>query len=175
MSDNNKIDSTTLSILLSSLLGVQNAIRAYDTKAQVVSIGFIFSLGLITTIGELAPEVPIYSLAFVILSWILGVVPVVLFGYVLYPSRSMAPKLGSKIDNLQRSYYLLVERYSNLDDYIEAFDQSDWKGELTYEIQKNSLLRDMKRKRFVGALVVAGISFALMFLLQLLRTIEIIP
>jgi len=99
---------------------------------------------------------------------------VIMFGYVLYPSRSMAPKLGSKTDSLQRSYYLSDQRYHNLDEYIEAFDKSDWKVELIYEIQKNSLLRDMKRKRFVWALSIAGISFSLMFIMQLLRSIEVI-
>jgi hypothetical protein len=174
MSETHDIDPTTLSILLSSLHDVQNAIRSYDTKAQVVSIGFIFSLGLITTIGALAPEIPRFTVALVLFSWVLGVVPVMLFGYVLYPSRSMAPKLGTKIDNLQRSYYLLNERYPILDDFIAAFDQSDWKIELAYEIQKSSLLRDMKRRRFVWALRIAGLSYALMFLVQLLRSVDMI-
>ena len=174
MSEYRNIDPTTLSILLSSLHDVQNAIRAYDTKAQIVSLSFIFSLGLITTVGALVPGNPKYSLALVIVSWLLGVAPVIMFGYVLYPSRSMAPKLGSKTDNLQRSYYLSDQRYHNLDEYIEAFDKSDWKVELIYEIQKNSLLRDMKRKRFVWALSIAGISFSLMFIMQLLRSIEVI-
>jgi|TARA_B110000967_G_C18788369_1_gene511995 hypothetical protein len=174
LSEYRNIDPTTLSILLSSLHDVQNAIRAYDTKAQIVSLSFIFSLGLITTVGALVPGNPKYSLALVIVSWLLGVAPVIMFGYVLYPSRSMAPKLGSKTDSLQRSYYLSDQRYHNLDEYIEAFDKSDWKVELIYEIQKNSLLRDMKRKRFVWALSIAGISFSLMFIMQLLRSIEVI-
>ncbi|NQU70321.1 MAG: hypothetical protein HQ514_07210 [Rhodospirillales bacterium] len=174
MSETHDIHPTTLSILLSSLHDVHNAIRSYDTKAQVVSIGFIFSLGLITTVGALAPEVPRFTVALVVFSWVLGVVPVMLFGYVLYPSRSMAPKLGTKIDNLQRSYYLLNERYPILDDFIAAFDQSDWKIELAYEIQKSSLLRDMKRRRFVWALRIAGLSYALMFLVQLLRSVDMI-
>jgi len=53
-------------------------------------------------------------------------------------------------------------------------DRSDWKVELAYEIQKNSLLRDMKRRRFVWALRVAGVSYALMFLVQLLRSENLI-
>ena len=111
MSETRDMPPATLSILLSSLHDVQNAIRAYDTKAQVVSIGFIFSLGLITTVGALDPEIPRFTWALVIFSWVLGVVPVMMFGYVLYPSRSMAPKLGTNVENLQRSYYLLNESY----------------------------------------------------------------
>jgi len=174
MSKNPEMNSTELSILLASLQDVRNTIRGYDTKAQVVSIGFIFSLGLITTVGSLAPEVPRFTLSLVVFSWVLGIVPIMMFGYVLYPSRSMAPKLGTHIDNLQRSYYLLEERYPILDDFIAALDRSDWKVELAYEIQKNSLLRDMKRRRFVWALRVAGISYALMFLVQLLRSENLI-
>jgi hypothetical protein len=174
MSETRDMPPATLSILLSSLHDVQNAIRAYDTKAQVVSIGFIFSLGLITTVGALAPEIPRFTWALVIFSWVLGVVPVMMFGYLLYPSRSMAPKLGTNVENLQRSYYLLNESYPVLDDFIAAFDQSDWKIELAYEIQKSSLLRDMKRRRFVWALRIAGLAYALMFLVQLLRSVELI-
>ncbi len=175
MSDKKSIDPATLSILLSSLHNVHDSIRAYDTKAQIVSLGFIFSLGFITTIGAMAPGSPQFSMALVVFSWLPGVVPVMMFGYVLYPSRSMAPKLGTKNDSLQRSYYFVDERYATLDEYVEAVDRSDWKIELVYEIQKSSLLRDMKRKRFVRALSVAGVSFAFIFLTQLLRSAEILP
>ena len=75
MSKNPEMNSTELSILLASLQDVRNTIRGYDTKAQVVSIGFIFSLGLITTVGSLAPEVPRFTLSLVVFSWVLGIVP----------------------------------------------------------------------------------------------------
>jgi hypothetical protein len=159
-----------LTILQHSLSDVQNSIRAYDVKAQIVSIGFIFSLGLIITIGESAPQYQNYSVVYVLISWVLGVLPIAMFGYVLYPSRSIAPKLGTSVKTLQRSYYLIDNRFATLDDYLNAFDQSDWKVELAYEIQKNSLLRDLKRKRFVWGLTLAGISFSLMFMLQLFRS-----
>ena len=92
-----------------------------------------------------------------------------MFGSVLYPSRSMAPKLGTRVQNLQRSFYLLEERYPTLDDFIAALDRSDWKIEIAYEIQKLSLLRDIKRRRFVWALRITGTSYALMLFVQLLR------
>ena len=171
MTDKKDLDGATLSVLLASLKDAQDAIRAYDTKAQIVSIGFIFSLGMVATVGALAPDKPPFTLVTVILSWLLGVLPVMLFGYVLYPSRSMAPKLGTKIENLRRTYYVTEKCFPTLDEYLDEFDQSDWKVELAYEIQKNSLLRDKKRNRFVTALVVAGISFSLMFLAQLLRSV----
>ncbi|GEM_PF-6649355 len=44
------------------------------------------------------------------------------------------------------------------------------KIEIAYEIQKLSLLRDMQRKRFVWALRITGTSYALMLLVQLLRS-----
>ena len=65
MADVNKLDQNTLNVMLSALQEVQNAVRAYDTKALVVSIAFIFSLGLITTVGTLAPSQPEYSLSLV--------------------------------------------------------------------------------------------------------------
>jgi len=169
MTDGKTYQRETLTVLLASLQEVHNTIRSYDTKAQVVSIGFIFSLGLITTISSLAPELPRFNFILVCFSWLLGILPIVMFGLVLYPSRSMAPKLGTRVQNLQRSFYLLEERYPTLDDFIAALDKSDWKIEIAYEIQKLSLLRDMKRKRFVWALRITGTSYALMLLVQLLR------
>ena len=85
----------------------------------------------------------------------------------------MAPKLGNNVSNLQKSFYVLEERYPMLEDYLESLNKSDWKIELAYEIQKNSLLRDVKRRRFILALYVAGASYAVMFLIQLMRTIYI--
>lgn len=84
----------------------------------------------------------------------------------------MAPKLGNNVSNLQKSFYVLEERYPMLEDYLGSLNNSDWKIELAYEIQKNSLLRDVKRRRFILALCVAGTSYALMFLIQLMRTIN---
>ena len=172
MSNTETIDGVQLSILQNSLSQVQNAVRAYDVKAQIVSIGFIFSLGTIAKIGEMAPEDPANTTLYVLIFWVLAVVPIAMFGYVLYPSRSAAPKLGVKGLNLQRSYYLLEEQYPDLDSYLDAFDKSDWKLELAYEIQKNSLLRDLKRRRFVWALALSGLSFSLLFLIQLLRSVS---
>jgi len=172
MSDIDENEAQNFALLQHSLTSVQNAVRAYDVKAQIVSIGFIFSLGFITTISEFALAHSGYSEVFVLIFWISGVVPIAMFGYVLYPSRSLAPKLGTKVKNLQRSYYILDDRYATLDDYLESFDQSDWKVELAYEIQKNSLLRDLKRKRFVLGLYLAGISFILMFTLQLFHSLR---
>lgn len=162
----NNIDSATLKILLSSLDSVHDSIRVYDSKAQIVGIGFILSLGFVTaSSGGQEP-----SRILDVFTWLLGVIPVVMFGWVLFPSRRMAPKLGTKCNKLQRSYYVLGDRYADLDEYTAAFDKSDWKTELLYEIQKNSLLRDMKRKRFVRALAAAGISFSLMLLVPFLRS-----
>jgi hypothetical protein len=87
-------------------------------------------------VGALAPGNPKYTLVLVIISLLLSMAPVIMFGYVLYPSRNMAPKLGNKIENLQRSYYLSDQQYSHLDDHIAAFDKSKSKLELGYEIQK---------------------------------------
>ncbi len=38
--------------VLAALKEVQDTVRAYDTKAQIVGVGFIFSIGIITGFGE---------------------------------------------------------------------------------------------------------------------------
>jgi hypothetical protein len=92
-----------LTSLLSSLNEVQQTIRAYGTKAQIMGVGFIFS---ITMVGKLLENLPVaqqYDLGYLIGGFLLLIGPVALFGTVLYPSRRSAPKTetdGSKVRRL---------------------------------------------------------------------------
>ena len=47
--------------VLAALKEVQDTVRAYDTKAQIVGVGFIFSIGIITGLGERLPAMADFS------------------------------------------------------------------------------------------------------------------
>lgn len=165
------IDKT---MLLAVLREAQENVRGYDVKAQIVGIGFIFSLGVIGTIGAFAepsvPEPPEYPLVAVIVSWFLAILPLGFFGAVLYPSRALSRELGEERKRVEGLLYVSPQQPMPVDTYLAALPAADWAREITFEIYKVSLLREMKRRRFVTALFLAGFSFATLFVLQSLRS-----
>jgi len=45
-------DKNTLAFLMASLKEVQDTVRAYDTKAQIVGVGYIFAIGIIIDLAD---------------------------------------------------------------------------------------------------------------------------
>ena len=161
-----------ISFLFSALKEAQDSIRAFDVKAQIVGIGYIFAIGIITAIGSLNPgDAPPFTSLVLLIAWLILMIPIVFFGAVLYPSRKMAPNLGEKTKHVKRLYYVPMEYYKNIDAYLKELDQCDIKTELSYELMKLSALCDLKRTRFLRALYAAGISFILLFASQLMRAL----
>ena len=80
----------SLTCLLASLKEAQDSVRSYDTKAQIVGIGYIFSLDLITGFGARLGAPLEFTVFYVVLTWFFVVVPIILFGLVLFPSRKFA-------------------------------------------------------------------------------------
>lgn len=81
-------DGHGLSLLRDSLAECQSTVRSYDAKAQIVGIGYIFAMGII---GEwealLNSGGDDINLLWVIIAWTIVMLPIILFGFVLYPSR----------------------------------------------------------------------------------------
>lgn len=156
--------------LLSSLKEVQDTVRAYDTKAQIVGVGYIFSVGIISEFstrffpGTLEPE-----LWLVVMAWLLALGPIVLFGAVLYPSRTISPKIGTKVSSLKHTYYYRPSSGQTMQEYLDNIHSCDWVDEIVYEIMKQSSLREIKRRRFLTALWATCITYLLLFTFQLTR------
>ena len=162
-----------ISFLMSALDEAQSSIRAFDTKAQIVGIGYIFAVGIITTIGSMNPDKAHFTSATVIFAWVLVMIPIALFGAVLYPSRKMAPKLGKKSSHVKRLYHVSNEYIINVDTYLSDIEHCDIRAELSYELMKVSALREFKRVRLLRALYVSCFSFILIFAAQLLRSLGV--
>jgi hypothetical protein len=161
--------------VLAALKEVQDTVRAYDTKAQIVGVGFIFSIGIITGFGERLPAVADFSALLVALFWIFAIGPVVLFGLVLYPSRAIAPHLETEANSIRHTYYFRPTESRGLNSFVQDLKASDWLKEIGYEIMKQSGLRELKRHRFLRALWAAGVTYIVAATIQILRSMEAFP
>ena len=154
--------------ILSSLMEGQNSVRAFDTKAQIVGIGYIFAVNIVTNIGAHNPNTPEFTSLLVILAWVLVMLPIIMFSAVLYPSRKTAPKIHEQSSKkIKKLYNLSTDYHEDIDKYLENLEDCDINAELSYELMKVIALRDLKRIRFLRALFAAALSFALLFLVQL--------
>jgi hypothetical protein len=161
----------SLSLLRDSLGEAQATVRAYDTKAQIVGIGYIFALGIVTRVGEALPKTSEINIVYVLVAWGVVILPILLFGFVLYPSRKKAPRLANELTmKLEHILYIDPQRLGDLKELKEAAGRCDPISEIAFELLKVSMLRELKRRRFLRALFAAGICFAVLFASQLTQS-----
>ena len=164
-----EVDQTQLTCLLASLGEVQQTIRSYDTKAQIMGVGFIFSVSMISRFLSNLDVDHDYGIGYLIVGFLLLIGPVALYGAVIFPSRRSAPKLIDTPLPIQGLFYVKSEDVSDLETFTANLKDADWTSELAYEIVRLSALRDLKRRRFLIAMYVSGGSFALIFLGEFLK------
>ena len=158
--------------VLVSLEEAQATVRAYDTKAQIVGIGYTFALNIVANVIGGLPGYGNEGVIYVTLFWTVVMAPLFLFGYVLYPSRRTAPKVDDDTEaGVQRVLYVQTARHRTVADLQSAVSKADWLAELAYEVLKVSKLREQKRLRFIVALYATVFSFALLAVKQLLSVI----
>ena len=162
--------SASVSCLLAALKEAQDSVRSYDTKAQIMSVGFIFTIGILTKLGASLPGPSEFNTIGVVLFWLLGIVPILLFGFVLYPSRHSVQSLQSQKAPIHHKFYISSERPRDLDTYLKDISSGDWSAEIAYELIKVSSLRDLKRVRFMRALKSSAFSFGVVAVMQILRS-----
>lgn len=165
-------DQYHLKGLMAALDEAHAAVRTYDTKAQVVGIGYIFSLGVIFNILKAFDAGQELGALQLLAAFVLSIGPVILFGAILYPSRKVLSNTPGARGVVKGTFYCLPGSHEDLDAYVEAIKSTDWLREIAFEIVKVSALRDVKRQRFIRALVASGISFSLLMgagLVNLLR------
>ena len=170
-----KIDKNSLTFMIASLKEAQDTIRAYDTKAQIVGVGYIFAMGIIFSLGRGIDNTPEMSAVTVTLAWLFIIFPIAMFGSVIYPSRKFAAGQGQQGSHANGTFYVEPEQKYDVDTYLEAVNSSDPKKEIAFEILRCVGLRESKRRRFLYALWSAAVSFFVMFLGQILRTKDLLP
>ncbi len=162
-------DQQTFDFLLASLNAVEDSVKNYDTKSQIVGIGYIFAINVVFTLGKAIPGQVDLNFIKVFLAWVIVILPVLLFGAVLYPTRRYAPKIDKSSSSANHVFYVRSEDVRDVTKHLSRVQDSDLKLEMAHEILKLSGLRDRKRVRFLRALFASGVSFFALFLGQLLR------
>ncbi len=168
-------DKDTLPFLMASLKEAQDTVRAYDTKAQIVGVGYIFAIGIIGNLGSRIANMPETGVVTITLAWLIIIFPIALFGAVLYPTRKVSPRLGARASDAHRTFYADLDYIADVDAHLAAVEAGDPKKEIAYEIVKTAGLREIKRRRFLRALWAAAMGFVVIFLSQLLRAENLLP
>ncbi len=169
MSDENAgLDRIKAQSLQAALKETQDTIRSYDTKAQIVGVGYIFAIDILQRFVRAAPGaeavIQIEQVRYLI-TWILVFVPIIMFARVLYPSR------GTMNLSARHTFYIPAAHHMTVAQFKEEVSECDWLEEMSAELIKVSRLRDVKRRRFLTALWTAGASYGLMFLYILGRSL----
>ena len=158
-------DQTHL-FLYAALKESQDNIRTYDTKAQIVGIGFIFTIGMVIKFNTWTNIAQEWQHMATVATWVLIIVPAVFFGSVLYPTRRVAPEVLKNKAHVNGLFYM--NHQETVTDYVAQINDMDIQQELSYELLKVSYLRDLKRRRFLQAMMMATISLVTLFVLQLM-------
>lgn len=162
--------------LLDALRAAQDAVRTFDTKAQIMGIMFILSVNVILTVLEVGPSDatpgPIWLLMILVL---LVIGPVILFAAVLYPAQNPTRGIAFDPATVHGTYFVAAGRGDDLDAFLAAVGRTRWRREIAFELLKISNLRDIKRRRFLRALSAAGASYLVIAGLLALAGIRVPP
>jgi hypothetical protein len=162
----------SLSLLRDSLTEAQTTVRAYDTKAQIVGVGYIFALGVVGNFESLLPELSEMNLLTLSVACV-AILPILLFGFVLYPSRKSAEKFADQSEATpEHVIYVNPTKLGSIKALKEAVGRCDPIIEVSFELLKVSQLRDLKRRRFLRALFLAAIAFLFIFATHFIRAYE---
>ncbi len=141
-------------------------------RHKLWGVGYIFALGIVFQLDAVVPNATQVGVVKIFAAWLVIVVPILLFGFVLYPTRKSAPHLADEmIVDIEQVLYVVPSRHRNVRTLIEAVDRADPANEIAFELLKVSALRELKRQRFLRALFSAGVCFAVLFASQLSRSI----
>lgn len=163
----------TNSMLLSALQEAQQAVRSYDTKAQIVGVGYILALNLVLHFGDLLPvRVPMGPTSYAVI-WGIIIMPIMLFGHVLCPARSKVDKEFSENGSFNTDdqiFYVHPRRYISTNDFMQNVLTTNWTLVLASELLKASRVRSIKQTRLQRGLTMAVIAFTILGLEQLVRS-----
>ena len=167
------LSQDALALLNDALAEARATARAYDTKAQIVGVGYAFALGIVAGTTNWFPKSTANQLMPVLVFWGVIMTPLVLFGSVLYPTRKTAPKLASTtLQPVEHILYVDPEKHHTLESIRASAEKCEPVNEIIYELLKTSGLRELKRNRFIRALLTAAFSFFALFAVQVFEAIS---
>ncbi len=160
MTDDNQHAITCLLHVVDS---AQASARAWDVRAQIAGIGYIFSIGVINSIEAdlVSRSLPSHLLDLALL--VFFIIPIISFGYVLFPRyKSDKQRLATGEEFSAVSFGLFQGKTEQ--ELAEHVAGLDWEKELVSELSQLSVIRDIKRRRFVNALYLCCVSYGFVVL-----------
>lgn len=162
----------TLRLLENKLDEARVVMRAYDTRAQIVGVGYVLALGILIPFERRFPRLDDVGLPEVIILWGVIIVPIVLFGYVVYPLRKYRPFLYARSYDKEPDFFCPPDKVAAVNAAVlEQVQSADIRQELAAELRHMEMLKRTKMKRFILAMKAAGLSFLVLFALQLWRSL----
>lgn len=163
-----------IDILKEALSEAQQTVRSYDTKAQIVGVGYIFALGIVFKISDLLPDLETVEPMFIVIGWAIVILPILLFGFVLYPTRKSINTRDQGRAANKHLLYFSPGQFTSVADYLDSLQHADGVVERANELHSVTSLRELKRKRFLRALFSSGVAFVLLFAAQLYRSATVV-
>lgn len=166
MSDN------TLKLLENKLNEARVVMRAYDTRAQIVGVGYVLALGILIPFERRFPRPEDIAWPEVLILWGVIIIPIILFGYVVYPLRKYRPFLYSHSYDKEPDFFCTPENVTSVN--LMVLDQArsaDIEAEFAAELRHMEMLKRTKMKRFIRAMKGAGLSFLMLFVFQFWRSL----
>lgn len=163
-------DTQKMQGALLALKEAQDAVRSYDTKAQIIGASYIFAFNIVfglIGLGGHQATISSNDPLRLLVAWLLILGPLVVFARVLYPSRKI---MRTEARGL---FYLRKPNAMSVDDYLDSMESCDYAREIASELLNVSKLRELKRKRFIQALWTAAVSYTLMFAFVAIRAIVV--
>jgi hypothetical protein len=135
------------------------AARSYDTKAQIASVGYLLTIGVVRLGFELQPGDWVAPGALATAFGLLIVmVPVALFALVLVPRHRFQLAALPTHCEMPRTLTLSWFEGRSAAEIVAEARTVDWVTELGFEIEKLRQLRDRKRGRFMVALMTCAVA-----------------
>jgi hypothetical protein len=160
-------DANARVLLASALAEAQATVRAYDTKAQIVGVGYLFAMNLVVLVDKTLPTTTISGVWAIAVAWLVVIAPALMFGNVLRPSRAAITGVGAEDSVL----YVIPDGVRTAGSLCDDARNCDPCREYANELMKLSALRELKRRRFNSALYMATLSFAVLFTTHLWRAV----
>lgn len=162
-------------MLLSALEGAHASVRAYDTKAQIVGVGYILALNVVLRFGDLLPNSAPIGPLFYAAVWLIVIMPIIQFGQVLYPSRPRAEReLATKTSNcFSHVYHVNPDRFANVGDFVHQALKSDWTSVVATELLRTSRVRIIKQARFRRGLRMTAVALLVLGSEQFMRSLVV--
>lgn len=162
-----------LQMLGSALAEAQATVRAYDTKAQIVGVGYLFAMNLVAMVDKTLPSITSTGIGAALVAWLVIIAPVIMFGNVLRPSRkTLRGETTGDRPHVREILYVVPSKQHTVLQLCDDARDCDPCREYASELLKVSQLREVKRTRFMGALYMATFSFAVLFATHIYRAIQ---